>query len=158
MKQPSPKFPLLCCLILLGCGSDGSADSATASASTDVQTVAPTPPCPVKVDTLTVCKDGLCMAMGQHVFGFDPGGAGLNYAGGGPVNVYVFRSFSESPAEVERAGLSIGKAFTRPAGGKWTYLCDVDPALTDEQLRAKFGIEDPAASAPDEAASTSATN
>jgi len=139
-------------LILSGCGSDKSSDAATAAAP-EAQTVAPPPACPAKADTITVCKDGLCMAMGEQNFGFQPGGAGLNYAGGGPVNLYVFRSFSEPPEQVERAGLSIGKAFTRGAEGKWTYVCDVDPALTDEQLRTKFGITYPTAPPADQAGS-----
>lgn len=134
---------LLCLLILTSCGKSTPADKQSESPSipTKAQAAASAPPaCPTKANTLTVCKDGICVAMGEQSFGFDSGTGGLNYAGGGQLTVYVFRSFSESKAAVERAGLATGKAFTRLPDGKWQYLCDVDPASTDEQLRAKFGI------------------
>ena len=136
-----PMLALTCALVLIGCSVE------TPPAAGKPAVAAPVA-CPAKINTLNVCKDGLCLAMGEHTFGFNPDNPGLNYQGGGPISVYVFRSFSETPEQVALAGLSMDKAFTRAADGKWTSLCDIDPALTDEQLREKFGIAPAPAPAP----------
>ena len=72
-----------------------SATASPQSVSTD-----PALDCPAKVNTLNVCKDGQCVAMGDLNFGLEPSTGSLGFRGGGVSTVYVFRSFKESKVSV----------------------------------------------------------